>query len=257
MKIETWHADSLAGPMGEMKKAFEAKNTGLTVNLTSGRSKELAELILRGAVCDVFAASDPAVIRSLFGKQLDGRPVASWYVVFSANELVVITPRGNPLGIRRMKDLAGERVVLARVAGEKDMATTRTVEFIKRATAAEGRPEWAQGIIDKAVKENTIPDVLNAVKSGRANAGIVYLSAAVTVDDDADRITFPAKVNLSENIRNVATIPATARNAAAAESFIRFMLSAEGRRILEKTGQPPIVPPIGEGIVPFDIPVEN
>ena len=44
MKIETWHADSLAGPMGEMKKAFEAKNAGLTVNLTSGRSKELAEL---------------------------------------------------------------------------------------------------------------------------------------------------------------------------------------------------------------------
>jgi len=119
MKIETWHADSLAGPMGEMKKAFEAKNTGLTVNLTSGRSKELAELILRGAVCDVFAASDPAVIRSLFGKQLDGRPVASWYVVFSANELVVITPRGNPLGIRMMKDLAGEGVVLARVAGER------------------------------------------------------------------------------------------------------------------------------------------
>ena len=35
MKIETWHADSLAGPMGEIKKAFEAKNTGLTVNLTS------------------------------------------------------------------------------------------------------------------------------------------------------------------------------------------------------------------------------
>ena len=46
MKIETWHADSLAGPMGEMKKAFEAKNTGFTVNLTSGRSKELAERAL-------------------------------------------------------------------------------------------------------------------------------------------------------------------------------------------------------------------
>jgi len=257
MKIETWHADSLAGPMGEIKKAFEAKNTGLTVNLTSGRSKELAELILRGAVCDVFAASDPAVIRSLFGKQLDGRPVASWYVVFSANELVVITPRGNPLGIRRMKDLAGEGVVLARVAGEKDMATTRTVEFIKRATAAEGRPEWAQGIIDKAAKENTIPDVLNAVKSGRANAGIVYLSAAVTVADDADIVSFPAKVNLSENIRNAVTIPATAKNKADGIGFVKLLLSAEGRRILQRNGQPPIVPPIREGITPFDIPAGN
>ena len=257
MKIETWHADSLAGPIAEMKKAFEAKNTGFTVNLTSGRSKELAERILQGAVCDVFAASDPAVIRSLFGKQLDGRPFASWQVVFSANELVVITPKGNPLGIRSMKGLAGEGIVLARVAGEKDMATTRTIEFIKRATAAEGRPESAQGIIDKAAKENTVPDVLNAVKSGRANAGIVYLSAAVTVDDDADRITFPAKVNLSEQIRNAVTIPATAKNKADGIGFVKLLLSAEGRRILQRTGQPPIVPPIREGAIPFEIPAEN
>ena len=26
MMIEVWHADSLAGPMSEMKKAFEARN---------------------------------------------------------------------------------------------------------------------------------------------------------------------------------------------------------------------------------------
>ncbi len=251
MIIDAWHADSLAGPMKEMKKAFEAKNKAVTVNLTSGRSKELAERILQGEACDVFTPSDPAVAKEMFGKQVDGKAAASWHVVFSANEMVVITGKGNPLGIKQMVDLAKSGVRSARVAGEKDMATNRTIEFIKKATAAEGKPEVAQKIIDGAVKENTIPDVLKAVKSGKANAGIAYLSAAVTVAGDADILYFPAKVNLSENIRNVATIPATARNAAAAESFIRFMLSAEGRRILEKTGQPPIIPPIREGIVPF------
>ena len=257
MIIDAWHADSLAGPMKEMKKAFEARNAAVTVNLASGRSRELAERILQGETCDVFAPSDPAVVKEMFGKQVDGKAAASWYVVFSANEMVVITGKGNPLGIKQMADLAKSGVRLARVTGEKDMASNRTIEFIKKATAAEGKPEVAQKIIDAAVKANTVPDVLRAVESGGANAGILYLSAAVTVADDADIVSFPAKVNLSENIRNVATIPATARNAAAAESFIRFMLSAEGRRILEKTGQPPIVPPIKEGIVPFDIPVEN
>jgi len=256
MIVEVWHADSLAGPMNEMKKAFEGKNTNILVNLTSGRSRELAERILNGDACDVFAPSDPAVVKNMFGKKVGSRDAASWYVVFSANELVIITRKGNPLGVKQMTDLVKEGIKLARVTGEKDMATNRTIEFIKRAAGAEGKPEVSQKIIDGAVRENTIPDVLMAVKSGKADAGIVYLSAAVTVADETDIISFPAKVNLSENIRNVVTIPGTARNINAANHFIKLMLSPEGRQILKKTGQPPIVPPIREGNVPVDIPLE-
>ena len=256
MMIEAWHADSLAGPMREMKKAFEARNPGIRVDLTSGRSKELAERILKGEACDVFAPSDPAVVRSMFGKKVGGTDAASWYVVFSANELVVITAKGNPRGVKQMTDLAKSGITVARVIGEKDMATNRTIDFIKRAAAAEGKPELSQKIIDGAVKENTIPDVLRAVESGKADAGIVYLSAAVTVADKAEIVSFPAKVNLSENIRNVVTVPGTARNANAAGSFVKLMLSTEGRQILKRTGQPPIVPPITEGSIPFDLRTE-
>ena len=242
--------------MREIKKAFEAKHRGVIVNLTSGRSKELADHILDGSVCDIFAPSDPAVIQSLFGKKTGGRVAASWYIVFSANELVVITRKGNPLGLKKMIDLGKGSVTLARVVGEKDMATYRTIEFIKRTTAAEGEADSVQEIIDGAVKENTIPEVLKAVCSGKVDAGIVYLSAAVTVADDVEMIFFPANLNLSEQIRNVATIPGTARNGETAEEFIKLMLSAEGRQILRKTGQPPIIPPISEGHVPFDVPME-
>jgi len=257
MIIEAWHADSLAGPMMEMKKAFEAKNTGLTVNLTSGRSKELAERILKGDACDVFAPSDPAVVKDMFGKQVGGKAAASWYVVFSANEMVVVTGKGNLLGIKQMSDLAKSGVRLARVAGEKDMATNRTMEFIKKASSAEGKPELAQKIIAGAIRENTVPDVLKALISGKADAGIVYLSAAVTVANGADVVSFPAKVNLSENIRNAVTIPATTENKAAGIGFVKLLLSEEGHRILQMTGQPPIVPPIREGAVPFGIPARN
>jgi molybdate transport system substrate-binding protein len=256
MIIETWHADSLAGPMNEMKKAFEAKNPDTQVNLTSGRSKELADRILKGDVCDVFVPSDPSVIKNMFGKKIGYKEAASWYIIFSANELVVITKKGNPLGLKLMTDLAKNGVTLARVTGEKDMATNRTIEFIKKATSAEGRSDAAQGIIDRAIKADTIPGVLQAVTSGKANAGIVYLSAAVTVANAVDIVSFPANVNLSENIRNVATIPGTAKNVTTADRFIKLILSAEGRQILKKTGQPPIVPPIKEGKVPFDVSTE-
>jgi molybdate transport system substrate-binding protein len=257
MMIEAWHADSLAGPMKEMKKAFEAKYPDINVNLTSGRSGELAERILKGDTCDVFVPSDPAVVKDMFGKRIGSKAAASWYVVFSANEMVVVTGKGNPLGIKQMTDLAKSGVKLARVTGEKDMAANRTVEFIKRAAAAEGKPDLSQKIIDGAVKENTIPDVLKAVKSGKADAGIVYLSAAATVADDAEIVSFPATVNLSEQIRNAVTIPGTEKNGKAAETFVNLMLSVQGLHILKETGQPPIVPPIGKGKVPFVIPTES
>ena len=60
--IEVFHADSLAGPMKALKAAFEAGNPGTTVNLTTGRSQELAERIVKEDRCDVFTPSSPAVI---------------------------------------------------------------------------------------------------------------------------------------------------------------------------------------------------
>src|SRR6266542_4164147 len=123
-ELDIFHADSLAGPMRELKKAFEAKHPGVTINLTSGVSKLLAARILKGDPCDVFAPSSPAVIEEdLMNKHIagSGKDAASWYVVFSANEMVIITARGNPLGIRQANDGAGHgQRGEARQSGRRD-----------------------------------------------------------------------------------------------------------------------------------------
>jgi molybdate transport system substrate-binding protein len=258
--LEVFHADSLAGPMRELRKAFEAKHAGVTVNLTSGVSRELGGRILKGDTCDIFAPSSPAVIEDdLMNKNIAGvdKVAASWYVVFSANEMVVITAKGNPLGIRQVSDLARPQVKLVRVTGEKDLATGRTIEFLKRAAAQEGNPALAQKIVDSAIvdpaKPATVPDTVNAVKDGRANAGVVYYSAALAARNDVDIVRFPDNVNMSEAIRNAATVPGTARSAKEAVEFVGFLLSDEARQILKDTGQPPLVPAIRKGAVPAEI----
>jgi molybdenum ABC transporter molybdate-binding protein len=258
--IEVFHADSLAGPMRELKRAFEAKNAGVTINLTTGVSKQLAERVLEGDTCDVFAPSSPAVIdHDLMGKKLasSGADAASWYVIFSANEMVVVTAKGNPLRIRQASDLAKPGVRLARVTGEKDLATRRTIEFLKRATAAEGKSELAQRILDAApadpAKPVSVPDTVRAVKEGAADAGVVYYSAAVASRGDLDIVRFPAGVNMSEAIRNAATVPGTAKNPKEATDFVRFVVSAEGQRILLESGQPPVVPAVRKGSVPPEV----
>ena len=259
-ELVIFHADSLAGPMRSLKAAFEAKHPGLNISLTPGVSRELAERILKGDACDVFAPSSPAVIDELLMDKLvagTGKAAASWYVVFSANEMVIITAKGNPLGIRQAGDLAKPGVRFVRVTGEKDLATARTVEFLKRATAAEGKPELAPKIVDSAMvephKATSVPDTVNAVRLGKADAGIVYYSAAVAAGDQVDIVRFPDTVNLSEAIRNAAAPCGTTANAADATAFMAFLTSPEAQRILGETGQPPVVPAIRKGAVPAEL----
>ena len=255
--IEVFHADSLGGPMKALKAAFEAGNPGVTVNLTSGRSQELAERILKGDRCDVFTPSSPAVIEKglMMKKVAGGESIgASWSVIFSANEMVLITARGNPREIRKLIDLAKPGIRFSRVTGEKDLATKRSIDFVRNVAALEGKPDLAQRIIDGAIGDaaqaHTVPQTIQDVVGGKADAGVVYYSAAVEAKNAIDILRFPATVNISSEIRNAATVPATAKEPARAIQFVLFLLSGEGRKILEATGQPPIVPPITTGDLP-------
>jgi molybdate transport system substrate-binding protein len=255
--IEVFHADSLGGPMRELKQAFEKKDKGVTINLTSGTSKQLAGRILKGDTCDVFASSSPAVIdQDLMGKKVAGsdRDAASWYVIFSANEMVVVIGKGNPLRIHKVSDLAKPGIKFIRITGEQDLATGRTIEFLKRAALLEGRPELAQKIVDAAVadpsKPITVADVVSAVRDGTASAGVDYYSAAIAAKNDIAIVRFPASVNMSDEIRNAATVPGTAKNPKEATAFVRFLLTPEARAILKRTGQPPVVPAMQKGDVP-------
>ena len=246
--VEVFHADSLAGPMSQLKKAFETKNPTVIINLTAGTSRQLADRILKGDTCDVFAPSSAAIADELVTKK-----AAPWSVVFSANEMVVITAKGNPQGIHMIADLARPGVTFVRITGEKDLGTGRTIEFLKRAATLEGKPELAGKIVDAAGKQNSVPDTVRAVREGNANAGVVYYSAAVAAKNDLDIVRFPASVNLSDSIQNAAAVPGTAKNPKEATEFVRFILSADGQKILLDTGQPPVVPALRFGDVPADL----
>jgi ABC-type molybdate transport system, periplasmic component len=70
------------------------------------------------------------------------RDAASWYVIFSGNEMVVITAKGNALGIRQVSDLAKPDVKFVRITGAKDLGAGRTIEFLKRAAALKASRSW-------------------------------------------------------------------------------------------------------------------
>lgn len=246
--LEVFHADSLAGPLGQIKKAYEAKHPGTTINLTGGTSRQLADRILKGEACDVFAPSSAPIANELVTKK-----AADWSVIFSANEMAVITAKGNPQNIQKVADLAKPGVKFARITAEKDLGTGRTIEFLKRAANLEGQSELAAKLVESAMATESVPDTVRAVREGKANASVVYYSAAVAAKNDVEIVRFPASVNLSEAIQNAASVPGTAKSPKEATDFVRFILSAEGRDILLQTGQPPVTPPIRNGNVPPEL----
>jgi molybdate transport system substrate-binding protein len=254
--IEIFHADSLTGPMNLLKQEFEALHGSVDIRLTPGRSRELANEIGNGANCDVAAFSDEKVMmEEMLGKCIQSTDLkaASWYIVFSANQMVLMMPKGNPLAIHGARDLLRPGIRLVRVAGEKDLATYRTLEFIRKVSNNEGMPEIAERIIESAVQAHTIPEAIQALKDNKGDAAIVYLSTAIAERQHFDHIPFPDSVNLSEQIRNVLSIPSTSQNREAAMDYIRFVLSSTGREILKKAGQPPLFPFIKEGPIPSDL----
>jgi ABC-type molybdate transport system substrate-binding protein len=174
------------------------------------------------------------------------RGAATWYVVFSANEMVVIVGKGNPLDIREVSDLLRPQVRFVRINGEKDLATARTIEFVKRATAKEGKLELASKIIDSALidpaKATTVPEAVAAVRDCNANAAVVYYSAAMAARNDVDILRFPDSVNLERRDPQCGHGARDRQNAKEATELVRFLVSAEAQAILQRTGQPPVVP---------------
>jgi hypothetical protein len=55
--------------------------------------------------------------------------------------MVVITAKGNPLGIRQVADLVKPEVRFVRVTGEKDLATNRTIDH-QRPRRSKENPNW-------------------------------------------------------------------------------------------------------------------
>jgi molybdate transport system substrate-binding protein len=133
-----------------------------------GGSNMLAAQIQQGLPADVFAAADTKLPWQLHRQGLVTRPV-----VFTANRLVIVVAKGNPLGLRGVRDLErpGLKIVMA-AAGVPVGDYTRTVLARLRLS----------DLVGKAVSQETdVRAVLAKVVLGEADAGFVYSTDAKTV----------------------------------------------------------------------------
>lgn len=223
--VRVFAASSLTEAFHEMAVAFETASPDTDVVLVFAGSQVLRLQIEQGAQADVFASAHHGHMESLTREGLVSRKQ-----VLAENELVVIVPPDNPAGIESFGDLATVENLVIGTANVPVGAYAR--EAIRRAETG-GFPGFEEAVMGRVVSEESNVRLVRAkVELGEADAAIVYRTDAVA--GRVRTVTVPPRVNV--RARYLIGVVADARNPAAAERWVGFVSSPEGRRILARHG---------------------
>lgn len=220
--LTVYAAASLAEAFEDIGAAFEADHDDVEVELNFGGSSDLVTQIVEGAPADVFASADDANMDKLLDAGLHGRQPQD----FAANTLEIVTPPDNPAGIEEFRDLAGDGVNLVVCAPE-----------VPCGSAAVRAAEIAGVTLHPVSEEQSVTDVLAKVRSGEADAGLVYRTDVAAAGDAVLGIGFPESAEVV-NAYPITTIEDSDHSALAGE-FVDLVLSDTGQSIMAEAGFAP------------------
>jgi molybdate transport system substrate-binding protein len=187
-----------------------------------GGSNTLAAQITQGAPADVFASANTTLPNQLYSKGLCSKPV-----VFTRNTLVVVVPKSNPAKIRSIYNLTKPGVKLV-IAGSGVPVGSYTLQILKNMNLS--------GSVLKNVvsRETDVREVLAKVALGEADAGFVYSTDAKTVSGKVTVVKVPAWAQ--PKVQYGICIVSKSGDRAAAQAFIRKVLSKAGQRRMQQYG---------------------
>ena len=188
-------------------------------------SNALETQIRNGAPADIFASAAPLNTQRLFRQNLVGKPVT-----FTSNRLALIVPRSNPAGIRSVYDLKRKPVKLVIAGAAVPVGGyTRTVL----------RKMGLSSVLSKVVSQETdVRAVIGKVALGQADAGFVYVTDARAVADRVTVIRIPAWAQ--PRVRYEIAVVSSSSKKAAAQAWIKTLLSARGQAALKEYGFLPV-----------------
>ena len=190
-----------------------------------GASSTLAAQITQGAPADVFASANTTIPDQLFAKGLVQKPV-----VFTRNRLVLVVPTSNPAAVRSVYDLkrAGIKLVIAAPAVPVGKYTRQVLKQM-------GLTSVLANVVSQ---ESDVRSVLSKVALGEADAGFVYSTDAKTVPGKVRVFKIPAWAQ--PKVTYGMAIVSSSTNKAAAQRFIKEVLSKAGQKKMLAAGFLPI-----------------
>jgi len=225
-------AISLKNAFEEIGKLYELQNKNSKVMFNFGASGDLATQIKGGAPVDVFAS---AALKDMDELDNAGFLLKDTRVNFASNSVVLIVPSSTKIMLTSFEDLKKAEIKKIAVGNPKTVPVGRysdeTFQYYK----------ISDMIQPKLVFAENVRQVLDYVARGEVDAGVVYSTDAMVKQQEVKIIMTAPEASHKPIIYPIAVVKGT-KNEKAAKSFIAFVASDEGRKILSKYGFKPITP---------------
>ena len=213
-------AASLQQSFDEIAEAFSAEHPNISVDFNYAGSSTLVQHLAAGSPADVFASANEA---NMDKAQRDETIDADARQLFAANSLVGIVPADNPANIASLEEANAEGVNLVVCA-----------QHVPCGALSQTLAEAAGITLNPVSEEQQVSDVLGKVRSGQADAGLVYITDAALSPDEIQTFDLPGA---SEQLNHYPIARTTnSEYPEAADAFIEYVHSDAGQTILEAHG---------------------
>jgi molybdate transport system substrate-binding protein len=224
--LQVWSCGGLSEGMRELNAAY-GRRAGVRIHYTGAFAAALGKSLLGSAHTDVFAGRVLELARKLrqAGKMASFRPLCF-------TRYVLVTPRGNPAGIRSIEDLArpGVRVVLAPDASPPGGQAVQGI--LKKAGIAEAAAK------NCVVRGSCVQRTVAQLAAGEGDVSIVELRLTRLPEYASKLEVLPIPEALFPPGPLTFTIGRmhAAKDRALAEDYVAYTTSPEGQAFLERAG---------------------
>jgi molybdate transport system substrate-binding protein len=224
--LRVWSCGGLAEAMMPANEEFEAQS-GAKVAYTGAFAAALGKSLLASATTDVFAGRVLDLARKLraAGKM-------TWFKPLCFTQYVLVTPPGNPAGIRRVEDLGkpGVKVVLAPEASPPGGAAA--LALLKKAGVLEAAQK------NDIAKSTCVQRAMDDIVSGKGDVSVVELRVTRLPQfvGRMDVLPIDPKFFPPPPMTFTVGVMESASNKALAERYAAYLISPQGQAHFERQG---------------------
>jgi molybdate transport system substrate-binding protein len=189
-------------------------------------SNTLSTQIANGAPADVFASANTTIPDMLYAQGLVEKPID-----FTRNALVVVVPKSNPAGINDIYDLTKPGVSI-------DIANPSVPVGGYTQTILKNMNLTSRIMANVVSQEDDVRSVLTKIALGQVDAGFVYATDAKTVPGQVKVLKVPAWAQ--PKVTYALAVVTKSQNQAAAQAFVKEVLSRSGQAKLQAFGFLPL-----------------
>lgn len=210
-------AASLTDTFTQLGEDFEHTHPSTRVQFSFLGSSTLVDQLAEGAPADVFASANQMQMERAVTEGVVRDPLP-----FASNVLTLVVAPGNPRGITGL-DGSLDGVKLVTCASEVPCGAA-TADLADRLGV----------MLDPVSREQKVTDVVGKVSSGEADAGVVYVTDAIS----AGAAVAPVGITDADAVVNVYPIAVTSQAAQPqlAAEFVDLVTSSVGQQVLHDAG---------------------